>query len=164
MEIKNSLPAQIAGHLREVYFGGNWTDSNLKGQLAGVTWRQATTKLHSYNTIAALVYHINYYVEAVSRVLDGGRLEAKDAHSFNHPPIQSAEEWQALLDKLWHDGERFAELIEKLPEEKLWDDFTEKKYGSCYRNLQGVIEHTHYHLGQIVLIKKTLMEDESSRL
>jgi len=161
--MKNSitLPAQIAGHLREVYFGGNWTDSNLRGQLAGITWRQAGTKLHSFNTIAALVYHINYYVDAVSRVLEGGKLEAKDAESFDHPPIQSAREWQALQDKLWHDGERFAALIEKLPEEKMWEDFTGKKYGSYYRNLQGIIEHTHYHLGQIVLIKKMLMQNES---
>ncbi len=47
-------------------------------------------------------------------------------------------------------------LIAQLPEGKLWEDFADKKYGSYYRNLQGIIEHTHYHLGQIVLIKKML--------
>ena len=29
-----------------------------------------------------------------------------------------------------------------------------EKYGTYYRNFHGLIEHAHYHLGQIVLIKK----------
>jgi len=31
------------------------------------------------------------------------------------------------------------------------------KYGNYFRNIVGVIEHIHYHLGQIVLIKKILV-------
>jgi hypothetical protein len=34
--------------------------------------------------------------------------------------------------------------------------FSQKKYGTYYRNLMGVIEHSHYHLGQISLIRKML--------
>ena len=33
-------------------------------------------------------------------------------------------------------------------------EFFHEKYGNYYRNLHGVIEHAHYHLGQIALIKK----------
>jgi hypothetical protein len=29
-----------------------------------------------------------------------------------------------------------------------------EKYGNYYRNIHGIIEHIHYHLGQIVLIEK----------
>jgi hypothetical protein len=36
------------------------------------------------------------------------------------------------------------------------------KYGNYYRNLHGIIEHTHYHLGQIVLIKKLLKRRRKS--
>ncbi|HAI83731.1 MAG TPA: DUF1572 domain-containing protein, partial [Chitinophagaceae bacterium] len=28
--------------------------------------------------------------------------------------------------------------------------------GTYYRNILGLIEHTHYHLGQIALIKKII--------
>ena len=35
-----NLPFQIAKHFREVYFGGNWTSSNLKDNLADVDWQQ----------------------------------------------------------------------------------------------------------------------------
>ena len=152
-----NLTAQIAQHLREVHFGGNWTSVNLKDSLAGITWQQATTKVDSLNTIAALVYHINYYVSAVLKVLEGGPLDAHDKYSFDLPLIQSREDWEKLLTKTWTDAENFTSLIEQLSESKLENDFSDKKYGSYYRNLHGVIEHIHYHLGQIVLIKKIIL-------
>jgi DinB superfamily len=145
---------QIAKHFRDVHFGGNWTSVNLKDSLNDITWQQATTKLYSLNTIAALVYHINYYVKAVSKVLTGEPLNAHDKYSFDVPSIGSEEGWQDLLNTLFADAEYFAGLIERLPDSKLQDVFMEEKYGTYYRNLHGIIEHTHYHLGQIVLIKK----------
>lgn len=154
-----SLTAQIAKHFREIHFGGNWTTSNLKDQLADVTWQQATTKVYSFNTIATLVYHTNYYVSAVLKVLQGETLNAKDEYSFAHPPINSQEDWEKLLNKAWAEAEHFANLVEQLPESKILEDFTDKKYGNYYRNLHGIIEHTHYHLGQIVLIKKILLSN-----
>ena len=149
-----NFTSQIARHLREVYFGGNWTSVDLKEVLKDVTWQQATTKIYSLNTIAALVYHINYFVSAVSKVLQGGQLTASDKYSFDLPPIRSNEDWEKLLTKTWDDAETFAVLIELLPDSKLEETFCDEKYGSYYKNLHGIIEHTHYHLGQIVLIKK----------
>ncbi len=154
-----TLTATIAKHLREVHFGGNWTFSDLKGHLADVTWQQATAQVYSFNTIATLVYHVNYYISAAIKVFEGGPLEAKDIYSFDHPPIESQEDWENLLDRSWKDVETFAKLIEQLPEDKLWENFTDKKYGSYYRNLHGIVEHAHYHLGQIVLIKKILQQE-----
>lgn len=75
-------------------------------------------------------------------------------YSFDCPPIRSQEDWERLLDKTWTDAEDFASLIEQLPEPKLWENFSDGKYGNYYRNIQGVTEYVHYHLGQIVLIKK----------
>lgn len=152
-----SLTQQIAKHLRDVHFGGNWTTSNLRDNLADVTWQQATTRVESFNTIAILVYHVNYFVDAVLKVLQGGPLDANDKYSFDHPPILSQEDWQKMLDKVWADAESLAVLIEQLPESKLEEHFVDEKYGSYYRNLHGVIEHMHYHLGQIVIIKKLLL-------
>ena len=152
------LAEQIANHFRHVHFGGNWTSVNLKETLADVSCQEAAAKVYSFNTIATLVYHSNYYVSAVTKVLQGEPLNAKDVYSFDHPPIQSPEDWDKLLNKTWSDAETFASLIEKLPEAKLGETFTDGKYGNYYRNITGIIEHTHYHLGQIVLIKKILRE------
>jgi len=155
-----TITTLIAKHLREVNFGGNWTVSNLRDNLSGITWQQATTKVHSFNTIATLVFHINYFVEAQIQVLKGKSLNAKDELSFDHPPIQSQQDWDAMVTKTLSEAEDLAKLIEQLPENKLNADFAEKKYGNYYRNLHGLIEHTHYHLGQIALIKKLVLQTE----
>jgi len=157
-----NLTAQIAKHFRDVHFGGNWTSVDLKKTLADVDWQQATTKVYSFNTIAILVFHINYYISAVAKVLQGEPLTAHDKYSFDLPPIQSQENWEKLLNKMWTDAENFANLIEQLSETKLGQIFSDEKYGTYYRNLHGIIEHTHYHLGQIVLIKKILLQEQKS--
>ena len=157
-----NLPEQIAKLFRDVHYGGNWTSVNLQESLTDVTWQQATTKVYSFNTIAALVYHMNYYVSAVLKVLQGEPLNASDKYSFDHPPILSQQEWEKLLNKTWTDAENFAILLEQLPESKLGEIFSDEKYGNYYRNIHGVIEHCHYHLGQIVLIKKILFQTDKN--
>ena len=151
-----NLSVETAKHFRDVHFGGNWTSVSLKETLADVSRQQAVTKVHSFNTIAVLVYHTNYYVSAVLKVLQGEALNASDTFSFDLPPIQSETDWKNLLNKTWADAERFASLLEQLPESRFGEVFTDKKYGTYYRNMHGIIEHIHYHLGQIVVIKKLI--------
>ena len=157
-----SISKLTAKHFREVYFGGNWTTVNLKSTLEDITWQQAIKQVHDFNTIAILVNHINYYVNAVQKVLKGQLLIAKDELSFTHPPIQSQQDWENMLNQVWTDGENFIQLIEQLPEDKLDQDFTDSKYGNYFRNLHGIIEHTHYHLGQIILLKKIILHENQN--
>jgi uncharacterized damage-inducible protein DinB len=151
-----NIPGQIAKQFRDFNYGGNYTGVNLKDALEEITWEQATQKAEHFNTIAALVFHINYYVSVVIKVLEGGPLAGSDKLSYDVPPINCHEDWDKLLDNTRKDAERFASLVEQFPENKLDDAFANEKYGTWYRNLAGVIEHCHYHLGQIVLIKKML--------
>ncbi|MCB0518315.1 MAG: DinB family protein [Lewinellaceae bacterium] len=155
-----SLSRQIAGQFKEVQLSGTWVATNLKTQLSDVTWEQATTKVGPLNTIAALAFHINYYVAGLVQVLEGGPLDIRDKYSFDMPPIHSQADWEKLLDKMWADAEKFASLVEQMPDERLWEGFVDEKYGNYYRNLLGMIEHSYYHLGQIVLIKKILMQQD----
>jgi hypothetical protein len=60
----------------------------------------------------------------------------------------------AFQEEVWSAARRMATLVEALPEAQLWEDFGDPKYGNYYRNIQGIIEHCHYHLGQIALVKK----------
>jgi hypothetical protein len=147
---------QLAKHCRDVHFGGNWTFVNLKDTLADITWQEATTQYQDSNTIATLLFHINYYINPVARVLQGEPLNASDKFSFDCPTITSQEEWEHLIQKALDEAEQFAKEIEKLEESKLFEVFSEEKYGNYFRNLLGIIEHTHYHLGQIALIKKMI--------
>jgi hypothetical protein len=95
-------------------------------------------------------------------VFEGGSLNASDKFSFNHPPITSQGDWDTLLTKVWTEAEALATLIEQLPGAKLEETFVDDKYGNYYRNTHGIIEHLHYHLGQIVLIKKIIAELSSN--
>ena len=151
-----TLQQNIARQFRDVYFGGNWCAVNLKDTLSDVVWQQANLQVYSLNSIATLACHMTYYVTEVLKVLEGGPLVASDKESFEHLPFTSQEDWQTFLEKAWAEAESFAIAIEQLPEEKLWEPFTDEKYGNFYRNLCGIIEHMHYHLGQIVMIKKIL--------
>ena len=151
-----TTPHQLAKHLRDFYNGGNWTAVNLKDTLEGITWQQAVTKVHDFNTIAMLLFHINYYVDAVIKVFEGDKLKASDKYAFDVQPINSDSDWQQLKSHVFKQAEVFARLIETMDEKKLPEVFEDQKYGTYYRNIAGIIEHAHYHLGQIMLIKKIL--------
>ncbi len=46
-----SITKQLARHLREIHFGGNWTESNFKDQLKDVSWKQAIQKIDDYKQL-----------------------------------------------------------------------------------------------------------------
>ncbi len=144
----------LANHFHQILSGGNWTGSDFSTVINGITYGQATQKVDSLNTIAALVFHVHYYIQAVINVLEGNPLNASDKLSFNLEPLENEAQWQALVNHCKADGEKLAGLVEALPEEKLFDDFDNGKYGNYYRNILGLLEHTNYHLGQIALLKK----------
>ena len=153
-----STTLQLAKRFREVLLNGKWiADTNFKEQLSDVTWKQATTKIDSLNTIAMLTFHIDYYIAGLVNVFEGGDLEIKDKFSFDLPPIESQQQWEALLSKLWQDSEKFAALLEQMPDSKMNEVFVDEKYGTYLRNIDGIIEHCYYHLGQIALIKKMIL-------
>lgn len=150
---------QIAKQFRDVHFGGNWTWVNFKETLDGINLEQAKTQVHNFNAIAALVYHMDYYTVGVTEFLKGKVLTTKDKLSWETPDFNSEEEWQNFLTEFWVHAENLAQTIETFPQEKLDEIFFEDQYGNYYRNLHGIVEHCHYHLGQIVLIKKILNQN-----
>jgi len=153
--MKNSQ--QIASRFREVILNGTWiANTNFKDQLTDLDWKIATEKFHSFNTIAVLSQHIHYYISGILNVLNGGTLDIKDQFSFNFPNIESQQDWDNFLTKFWKESEEFALLVEQMPDEKLNSVFVDVKYGTYQRNIDAMIEHAYYHLGQIVLIKKGL--------
>ncbi|CAL2105178.1 hypothetical protein T190115A13A_130053 [Tenacibaculum sp. 190524A02b] len=69
----------LAKRLQEVYIDGKWiANTNYKEQIENTTWQEATKKIESFNTIAVLTYHINYYLTGILKVFNGGALEIKD--------------------------------------------------------------------------------------
>jgi len=122
---------QLTNRLREVILNGAWiANTNYKDQLENLDWKIATTKFQSLNTISILAQHIHYYIGGIMNVFINGKLEIRDKYSFDFPTI------------------------------KLNQHFVDEKYGTYQRNIDGMLEHSYYHLGQIVLIKKMILENQ----
>lgn len=146
---------EIAGRFREVILNGTWiANTNYKNELTGLDWKIATAQHSTLNTIAALVQHVHYYIHGVLQVLKGGSLTISDKFSFDFPPVASQAQWEDIQTRLWTDAEEFAALVAQMPGERLDQIFTHEQYGTYRRNIEAMIEHSYYHLGQIVLLKK----------
>ena len=149
----------LAKRLREVFLDGQWiANTNFKQVIESLTWQQAAQKIGSLNTIAQLTFHINYYLNGILNVFNGGALEIKDKYSFDMPPINSESDWEQLKEQFLNNAEQFTMKVATF-EDHIWDEnFVDKKYGTYLRNIEGVIEHSYYHLGQISLIKKIILQ------
>jgi len=148
----------IANRLSEVLLNGHWiANTNIKNQIENVTWKQAIQKVGELNTIALLTFHINYYLAGILNVFDGGELEIRDQFSFDLLPIKSEADWTNLVAGFISNAEKFIAHVENMEDAKLDEVFVDAQYGNYQRNLEGLIEHSYYHLGQISLIKKMIL-------
>jgi len=151
------LNEYLTNRLKEVFTEGKWVvGTNFKEQIFDLDWNYAIQKVDDFNTIADLTFHIHYYIAGVTKVLEGGSLDIKDKFSFDSPPIKSKEDWRNLVDRFCSDSEKFIRLVENMSDEKLLSNFVDERYGTYYRNIDVMIEHTYYHLGQTILIKKRI--------
>lgn len=155
----------LASRLREVFINGHWiANTNYKDQLLGVNWQQATKPVANLNSIAALTYHINYYLSGLLQVFNGGPLTIKDQYSFDLPPLQSEQDWNNLVEKFLFNASDFIQRVAQIPNDDLDKVFVAEKYGTYLRNIEAVIEHSYYHLGQIVLIRKLIQPSGTTEI
>lgn len=147
----------LSGRLREVLLDGKWiANTNFREQIETIDWQMAVTKLGNRNSIAALTFHINYYLDGLLSAFQAGRLEIRDTYSFDLPPITEESDWKELVSTFVLNAEKFVETVEQMPDALFDAAFIDARYGSYLRNIEGVIEHSYYHLGQVSLIRKML--------
>ncbi|MEN0005361.1 MAG: DinB family protein [Bacteroidota bacterium] len=148
---------QLANRFREVILNGKWiANTNFKEKIEDLTVAQATQRVGSLNTIALLTFHINYYIAGLNQVFEEGKLEIRDKYSFELPTLETEEAWEELKQQLFRNAEVFAQHVEGLLDEDLDAPFVKEQYGDYRRNLEGMIEHSYYHLGQVSLIRKLI--------
>lgn len=154
-----NLNIHIANRLKDVFLDGKWiANTNFKEQLMNTTWEQAIYKIENINSIALLTFHIHYYIKGFINVFENGILDIKDKYSFDMPEIKNELIWKKMVKEFINDAETLILYIEKMDEQMLYEPFILKEYGTYLRNIDAQIEHSYYHLGQIVLIKKIISE------
>lgn len=148
----------ITSRLKEVLLDGRWiANTNYKEQLLSVNWEQANYKIGNLNTIAALTYHVNYYLGGLLKAFETGKLEISDKYSFEAPPIGSEADWAKRVNGFIENSEKFVSYVGSMDDAVFDQPFVDEKYGTYWRNIEGVIEHSYYHLGQISLIRKLIL-------
>lgn len=145
----------LTNRLKEVLIDGQWVSgTNFKKEIENMSWQNATTPVADLNSVAAIVWHIEYYLKGVNNVLEGGTLDIKDKFSFDTPDFKSQTDWENLKVSFYKTCNTYIRLVTKLSKDQLNAPFVDEKYGNYHQNINAMIEHCYYHLGQIVLIKK----------
>jgi hypothetical protein len=52
------------------------------------------------------------------------------------------------------------ECVEQMDDWIFDQPFVDEQYGTYLRNIDGVIEHSYYHLGQISMLRKLILEKD----
>lgn len=148
---------ELAKRFSDVILNNSWvTNNSYKKQLTDLPLKVVLFKYPSLHSIAALAQHVHYYISGILNVFNGGNLDIKDIYSFDFPPLETIEQWHSFLAVFWTDAVAFTQQLEEMEENTLNSIFAKKKYGTYHFNINTLIEHSYYHLGQIVLIKKLM--------
>ena len=147
---------RIAKLLDDIYRGSSWIDVNLTETLSKISAEQAAKKVApQWNTTWEIVNHlISWRLNVLQRIQD--KVIASPPNNYFVPVNDvSAKAWQDTLKKLEDSQQQWMLVLKKFKKNKM-----EKVYPnngmSYYEHIQGIIQHDAYHLGQIVLLAKTV--------
>ncbi|MEN3331661.1 MAG: hypothetical protein V7641_1026 [Blastocatellia bacterium] len=145
---------RLLSQLKRAYEGEAWHGPALTHILTGVTAEQAARRpIPSAHTIWELVLHISAWESAVLSRIEGRYVAEPDEGDWPAVVDTSDVAWQATLAKLDATHRKLREAVSRLEDERLHERLAEGKE-SAYFAINGVIQHTLYHAGQIVLLKK----------
>jgi len=153
------LPPLVARHITEAVHG-NWTEIYFDDVIADVTHAEAIAiPLGLTNSIAMLVHHITFYNDVVFERLKGNNptIDSSNGFAVN---IADEEAWQQLKESCFTSFKKLADAVAALPEEKLYEPALYNAEDTYYKTFHGIVEHAHYHLGQIVLLKKIIRNNQ----
>lgn len=146
----------IAQHLLEVHEGNNWTEVDVTQTLRDVTMKEATYKtIASSNTIAALLQHLTFWNRVIVKRINGIAVAEPADNGYFVPELLDEADWQQLKADNLKSAHELAAAIRQFDVDALEQPIL-PEHSTAYRNLQGSVEHVHYHLGQMVILKKLI--------
>ena len=147
------ITSLIAQHLVDVHEGNNWTDVSIADTLKDITAEEAVALTNaSPNTIASILHHITFWNRLMIKRIQGIDVLVDEKNGYDMPLIQTEEDWQQLQIDNNLSAHELAAAIAHFDETMLGESLILGR-SSAYKNLQGTVEHVHYHLGQMVILK-----------
>ena len=145
--------ARIIDQLRRAHEGEAWHGPSLREALDGVTAAEAAARpVPGAHSIREIVAHLAAWEDTLRRRLAGEPLREPEERDWPDGD-GSDEEWQGLLRRLDERHRRLRDAVARLDDAGL-DEAPYRGASTRYVTLHGAIQHTLYHAGQIVLLKK----------
>jgi hypothetical protein len=145
---------RIAEQLRLAFYGKAWSGPAVMETVEGVTAAVAARKtIADAHSIWELVHHITAWMDIARRRAVGEQLEVTP--EVNFPPVSGLDEaaWKRSLQKMRESEEQMRKTILQLSESRL-DEPGVRDGVSVYILVHGAIQHSLYHAGQIMLLRK----------
>lgn len=150
--------------LEEVYRGGNWNAESFLGKLTAIDEEIAFTQpLPGTHSVAEILWHTIYWRTVILKRI-GGDYEygEQTENEQNFLPLETLKEkgWAELLVELRDIQEELLKAIKARD-----DNFLKKEFQSgtsVDRELEGLILHDTYHLGQIGLVISMLVNQRKA--
>ncbi len=155
---------RIADQLKRAVEGDAWHGPALHETLAPVTAQAAAARpIAGGHTPWEIALHIGAWLSAVRRRLGGRPVELSPREDW--PPVGDSSQaaWEQARAGLDGDYRQLLESIRGLPEAALGNAVAGRDYSMGFM-LDGVIQHTLYHTGQIAVLTKTTSDGRREML
>lgn len=140
--------------ITETANGNNWTGTNAEQALSNISAETAIKRINvNHLNIAELAAHLACWNKVIAKRLEGINYTPSKEEDFPVINELTEEQWQIHKQNFFNSFEVLtATLLQK--EDVSLDQPIFEGASSVYRNVHGQVSHLHYHLGQIVLLKK----------
>lgn len=151
----------LSADLHRIYAGNAWHGPSVLDALDGVTAGQAAMRpLAGAHSIYELTHHIAAWMGEVTSRIQGNRTGMPADGDFPAPGAKVDDAtWADVLTRLERRQAELLEAVAVFDESRLDEPVDPKNKGVdgpvTYRALlSGLAQHSAYHAGQIVLLKK----------
>ena len=147
---------RIADQIERCWSGPAWHGPSLQEILEGVSPEQAARHPQSNaHSIWELVLHSAAWAEAARASLESGETQLSDEENF--PPVLASEPgaWEAAQKRLESAHRDLAAAVKALPDSELTRTVRGMNFQfSLYVLFHGIVQHSLYPAGQMILLKK----------
>jgi uncharacterized damage-inducible protein DinB len=149
--IKNmSEIKKIINTLKHTYEKDAWHGPAVKEALADIAEDVIYSRIGNSHNIIELVAHMTAWRNYVAQKLKGNDLfELSDEQNF-----PEEKDWKRALTNLEQSQKELINALEVTPDDRLQQVVPNRKF-KFYTMLHGIIHHDLYHIGQIMLLKKS---------
>ena len=149
---------RIADQIERCWNGPAWHGPSLREILEGVSADQAAGHpIEDAHSIWELVLHAAAWAEKARASLESGETHLSDEENFPAVLASELSAWEAAKRRLESAHHDLAAAVRALEDSELSRTVRGMNFQfSLYILFHGVVQHSLYHAGQMILLKKAL--------